>query len=330
MRPLFSDAYLRAFYDGESRILDVLSGYWRRIGILMVAWRYDLVWIEKEVLPFFPAIAELLFCKTKLPFVVDYDDALFHRYDGHKSRLVRSLLGRKIDKVMRSAALVIAGNDYLADRARAAGSQHVEVVPTVVDVARYRVAEGTEKAQLVIGWVGSPSTSHYLLALTPALSALAKEHDFRLVVVGASNDALGVLPVEAWDWSEETEVEAIQAFDIGIMPLEDSPWERGKCGYKLIQYMACGLPVVASPVGVNAEIVDDGANGFLAGSQSEWQESLGRLLDDGDLRRRMGSRGRERVEATYSLQAQAPRMEKMMRDVLRQPRKGQEISSDLR
>lgn len=314
--PLFSDRYLQALYSSQFRGIQVIAGYWRRVRALVRARRYDLIWIEKEAFPFMPALAEWLLAKIGVPFVVDYDDASFHRYDNHRSWLIRSLLGRKIDAVMRHAALVVAGNEYLAGRARAAGARRVEIVPTVVDLARYKPAQPDEHVPLVIGWIGSPSTAHYLAAVAPVMELLSLEFGVRFVAVGISEESMSDLPVEAKPWSEEGEVQSIQEFDIGIMPVPDSPFERGKCGYKLIQYMACGLPVVASPVGVNKQIVVHGANGFLADDLDQWEQALRELLSDHDLRRRMGSYGRERMEKWYSLQVQAPRLQMLMRGVL--------------
>lgn len=315
--PLFSDRYLQALYSAQPRWSQVIFGYLGRVRVLLRPKNYDLFWIEKELFPFMPAFVEYLFAKTSVPYVVDYDDALFHRYDKHRSRFIQSVFGRKIDIVMRHAASVVVGNEYLAERARDAGARRVEIIPTVVDLTRYQVVAPASHPQLVVGWIGSPSTSHYLLTLENVFVSLVNKFDVRFVAVGSSEEQLQGLPIETWHWSEKSEVQAIQSFDIGIMPLTDSPWERGKCGYKLIQYMACGVPVVASPVGVNGQIVDHGVNGFLAQELHEWEQALGRLLNDQELRRRMGSKGRERVESWYSLQVQAPRLEDLLLRVLR-------------
>ncbi len=263
-----------------------------------------------------PAFAEWLLDKLGIAYVVDYDDALFHRYDRHRWWLIRLILGHKIDSVMRHARLVIAGNEYLAERARTVGAKCVEIVPTVVDLTRYTVVQSGNDYPLVVGWIGSPSTSHYLAVIAPVIESLSKEFDVRFVAVGASEKSVSDLPMEAKPWSEETEVQSIQEFDIGIMPLIDDPWERGKCGYKLIQYMACGIPVVASPVGVNREIVEHGTNGYLAQDLHEWEQALRRLLNNQNLRRRMGAKGRECVEVWYSLQVQAPRLYELMHGTL--------------
>lgn len=316
--PLFTDTYLQALYNGGSRWREALRGYARRLAALVRARRFDVVIVEKELFPFLFAGAERLLRAMGVPYVADYDDALFHRYDRHPRVLVRRLLGGKIDAVMRHAAVVVAGNDYLAERAREAGAARVEVIPTVVDTERYRPREGPPNGIPVVGWIGTPKTSRYLHALLPVFKALQREVAVRFVAVGAREADFAKTPVEAWPWSVETEVSSIQQFDIGIMPLLDSPWERGKCGYKLIQYMACGVPVVASPVGVNREIVAPGENGLLAETAEEWQKALQELLQRGEAgRRSMGAVGRERVEHWYSLEAQAPRLLAAVKEAVR-------------
>jgi len=244
-----------------------------------------------------------------VPYVADYDDALFHRYDCHANPWVRRLLGQKIDSVMRHAAIVIAGNNYLAERAYRAGANRVEIIPTVVDTERYQPKQKAVGEVPIVGWIGTPQTSRYLKPLLPVFESLKNEMPVRFVAVGANPEDFEGTPVEAWPWSEETEVESVQQFDIGIMPLVDSPWERGKCGYKLIQYMACGVPVVASPVGVNLEIVVSDKNGLFADSVGEWDKALRTLINvDSEVRKRMGGAGRARVEEWYSVQAQASRL----------------------
>ena len=309
--PLFGDGYVRALYESRHSLAEIALGYMRRIRAQLSTARYDVVWIEKELLPWLPAFAERIRGNPRV--VVDYDDAVFHRYDQHRSALVRRLLGQRIDAVMRHADLVTAGNDYLAERARGAGCPRVEWLPTVVDLERYAPnPERDAGAPVVIGWIGSPATAHYLQPLASVIAGLEGTHAVRAVAVGARPDQVAGTPFEAVAWSEAEEASLVASFDIGIMPLQDSPWERGKCGYKLIQYMACGLPVVASPVGVNTRIVQHGENGFLAGSQDEWRLAIGRLLADADMRNRMGRSGRRQVEEAYSLQAQAPRLVAML------------------
>lgn len=306
---LFDDDYVRDLYAGSHNIRSMIRGYLGRLRALLTARAFDVLLVEKESLPWLPALVELGLYRD-VPLWVDYDDAIFHRYDLNSSSLVRKVLGHKLDAVMKRAQLVTAGNAYLAQRALSAGSQWVERVPTVIDLARYsdepKVLHSRE--EVIIGWIGSPSTAGYLQLVSGALSALQHRYNIRCVAIGARADQLIGTPFTALPWSEETEVDLLRSLDIGIMPLLDTPWENGKCGYKLIQYMACGLPVVASPVGVNSEIVSHGSNGFLAPTEDAWMQSIEALIRDADMRDRMGRIGRQYVEQKFCLQVQGPRL----------------------
>lgn len=319
LAPLFGDDYIRGLYGGKVAKLPILKAYAVRFGRMLQTSRFDAVWVEKEMLPWIPAWLELGLFPEKVPLIVDYDDATFHRYDQHRLSLVRHVLGRKIDRVMRRADLVIAGNEYLADRARTAGSARVEILPTVVDMSRYVVAPAVSANQQTptIGWIGAPATAQFLQLIAPALHEIVARKLARVVAVGANTEQLDDLPIRAQPWTEATEVADIQGFDIGIMPLPDAPFERGKCGYKLIQYMACGKPVVASPVGVNSMIVRDGVDGYLASTQQEWISALTKLIADPLLREQMGGEGRRRVETGYSLQQAAPRFAALIESILK-------------
>ncbi|MBE3067684.1 MAG: glycosyltransferase family 4 protein, partial [Chloroflexi bacterium] len=165
---------------------------------------------------------------------------------------------------------------------------------------------------LTIGWIGSPVTAKYLLLVKSALAEVCAAHDTRLVLIGAGDIDLAPIPYVSRPWTEETESSAIAGFDLGIMPLADTPWERGKCGYKLIQYMAGCKPVVASPVGANTRIVEHGINGFLAADENEWFDACSTLATDRALRKRMGDAGRQKVEREYCLQVTAPVLKSLL------------------
>ena len=254
------------------------------------------------------------------PYIVDYDDAIFHNYDQHRFSIIGKLFGNKIKKVMRGAAAVVAGNRYIADYAREAGANLVETIPTVLDLGKYQQAHRKRNSRFTIGWIGSPSTSRHLRVAESALKEVCPKDPsdrngaVQVVAIGAQPTDLCDLPASVIPWSEETEAEDLRSFDVGIMPLPDTEWERGKCGFKLIQYMACGLPVIASPVGVNKEIIDHGVNGFLAGGTEEWIEYLQKLRENPDLCLKMGAAGRKKVENEYSLQAAAPRLVKLLQE----------------
>ena len=316
--PFFDDAYLMGLYAGQKiRWLNIVKGYLRRVAELLRSRQYDLIWLEKELFPWLPAIVEICVRRSGIPYVVDYDDAIFHRYDTHPNPLVRTFLAHKIDAVMRRAAMVVTGNDYLADRARSAGAKRIEYLPTVIDLNRYEIRREHEGNPFTVGWVGTQVTVNYLNKAASALADVAAKRWVKIVAVGPQRMILDNLPIEVLPWSEETEVERICDFDVGIMPLHDDLWERGKCGYKLIQYMACGIPVIASPVGVNRKIVEHGCNGFLASTHSEWVNYLLILADDRRLARQMGEAGRGKVEREYCLQVTAPKLIKLMRQIVR-------------
>jgi glycosyltransferase involved in cell wall biosynthesis len=274
--------------------------------------KFDLLWVEGEILPWLPAWAEKIFSNSAIPYVVDYDDALFHRYNMHPRLVVRTLLGGKIDEVMRQAALVITGNQYLGDYARRAGAGRVEHIPSAIDLDRHPDTPAPKNPIFTIGWIGSPITNKYLNLVNAALAEVCKDGSARLVLVGSGPFRLNGVPTEINDWSEETEVADIQSFDVGIMPLSDDPWSQGKCGYKLIQCMACSRPVVASRVGVNLEIVDDGVSGFLVNGEDDWVKALNVLRENSDLRRQMGKSGRIKVEAKYCIQVTGPRLASLL------------------
>jgi glycosyltransferase involved in cell wall biosynthesis len=319
VKPLLDGSYVPDLYAGRVSVSKVARSYVRRAWQLLHAKRYDAIWLEKEAWPWLPAVFENAWLPRTTRLVADYDDAVFHRYDQHPSALVQRVLGRKIDAVMRRADLVTAGNGYLAERANAAGARHVEWLPTVIDLNRYpppREQTLPDSEPITVGWIGSPATAGYLRLLAPALETLAARQRIRCVAIGARPDQLEGTLFQACEWNENSEVAQLGLFDIGVMPLPDEPWEQGKCGYKLIQYMACGLPVVASPVGVNRDIVVPGDNGYLATTTEEWIEALERLVNQPELRRTMGVAGRRKVEQTYCLQVQAPRLAGMLRQVV--------------
>lgn len=317
--PFFNDQYIHDLYSGHSTSLfKILHAYVKRILTLIRNTTIDLVWAEKEFLPWLPVEVETLFRNLNIPYVVDYDDAVFHRYEWHSNPLVRTFLGNKIDKEMRQADLVIAGNEYLAERAKTTGAKRVEILPSVVDVNQYAMKQPDQNSIFKIGWIGSPATVQYLGIVKDAITQLTQEAPIELILVGAGNTApFANVHTELIPWSETTELTVNQKFDVGIMPLIDGPFERGKCGYKLIQYMAGGLPVVASPVGVNQKIVEPQI-GYLANSTDEWFTAL-RILRDNHLQRHdMGQAGRKKAEAEYNLQVTAPRLLAMLRSVNRQ------------
>jgi glycosyltransferase involved in cell wall biosynthesis len=298
VKPLVADGYLTGLYSTGRR-----SGRWLAVGYAarfldaLRAWRYDAVLCEQEVFPFLPAAAEMIVSKLNSRFILDYDDAAYCKYNGWP------VLRRKIARLMAAAETVVAGNSYLAGYARRF-TPHVAVIPTVVDLAGYPNRQNAPPySKIRIVWIGTPLTASFLQPLIPQLTRLQNKHpnlSFRFI--GAGSFSTNGLQTETREWSVATEGQLLSECDIGIMPLPDTEFTRAKCGLKLIQYMACGLPVVASPVGVNCEIVEENRNGFLAANAQEWFEKLDALVANVDLRKRLGESGRSKVAVQYTLE----------------------------
>jgi glycosyltransferase involved in cell wall biosynthesis len=315
--PLLGKGYIEHLYSEKKIPLRlVFQGYFKRFFWLLSAASFDLIWIEKELFPWLPSWAEELLNRLKIPFIVDYDDAVFHPYDFNHNWFVRTFLGQKIDKVMQQASLVLVGNEYLGERARQAGAKRIELIPSVVNPEKWQ-PKTLGSTGFRIGWIGSPITAPYLSLIQKPLEKLCEDPGTVVVTIGAGKrDYLPGVRQENLSWSEETEANDVMSFDVGIMPLSEGPFEEGKCGYKLIQYMAAGLPVVASPVGVNKRIVQDGINGYLAADDEEWLSALVSLREDPGKRMELGKAGHNKFEENYSLEITAPKIFELLKSVV--------------
>jgi glycosyltransferase involved in cell wall biosynthesis len=268
---------------------------WKRQADLGRASRFDVVVIERELFNDASSDLELAFRRRARRLVLDVDDGVFLKWP------------EKIARVAQAADCVIAGSDLLAGEL-GRFSPHVAIVPTCVDVRGYAVREHVARSKPVIGWTGTSSNLEYVRQIEGPLAELAAATPFELAIL-ADAKAHSRLPrvpgasTRFIPWSIGTETSSLLEFDVGIMPLPDDDWSRFKCGFKLIQYMAAGLPAVASPVGVNPQIVEPGVTGELAGTTAEWVAKLSGLLGDVERRRRFGLAGRRRVEERYSVQA---------------------------
>ena len=303
--PLFNDKYLKYKYTyGKANVLITLGRLLKRIKtVLLDSYKYDLLVIEKELVPYFPPVFEYYLKLIKKKYILDYDDAVWHNYDSHKKWWIRKLLGNKIKHVMKNAQIVIGGSEYIIDYARKAGVKKVVKIPTLIDLAKYKCKSKEKKEKFIIGWIGSPATSKYILDINDVLTDFTGNYNAIVHLIGFNKNLKNKLTFKykIIDWREETEIQEICKFDVGIMPLTDSPFERGKCGFKLIQYMGCKKPVIASPVGENNIIVDNGINGYLAHSSHEWYNFLKELYDSDSLRIKLGEKGYRKVRKFYSL-----------------------------
>ena len=337
LRSVGIDVTLRSLFDVDFFRLVYKHGHYvrkasaftalslRYLTSLRDARRFDAILIYREIFPIGPAVVErLLGAGQRPPIVFDFDDAIFLPSVSDANRPILPLKAPgKVATIIRHSDHVIAGNAYLAAYARRF-SDAVTVIPTVVDTTRFvpRLdavsGNGAAGARVpIVGWIGSPTTASYIRSLAPVLKRTGARHRFVLRVSGAGEplDVPGVA-TEQPPWALDREVELFNTCDIGVYPLADDEWSRGKCGFKAIEFMACGVPVVASAVGVNREIIEDGVNGFLASTDGEWVGTLEQLLADRDLRRRLGEAGRRTIEARYSLRVHAPQLAATLRSVV--------------
>ena len=316
----FTPAFFRLLYRKRGYVQKVISFAGlalRRLSAMPAARGYDLIFIYREAFPIGPPIVERYLSRGRAAIVLDFDDAIYLRNSSEANRFVESLkFVQKVGTIVSLADRVIVGNTFLAAYARAHNSA-VTTIPTCVDTTRFvpRSVQGGSNPP-VVGWIGSPTTTPYIAALGDVLRETGKRRTFVLRVSGSSEQfALPGVDVRHEPWTLDREVELFNTCDIGVYPLTDDEWSRGKCGFKAIQFMACGVPVVAAAVGVNRDIIEDGVNGFLASSPAEWVEKLERLLADPALRARLGSAGRKTIEERYSLSVHAPQVAAVLRGV---------------
>jgi len=274
--------------------------------------QYDILYVHRKLFSPF----EFWYIRRKAPKIVyDFDDALMYRSSGSKNPHSPSRR-MKFGYLVKRVDFVVAGNHFLRSRVLPY-NRNVEVIPTSVDLARYRLKEyGPRKAPFTIGWLGSRTTLKYVRILIPALEKIFQTDPhitFKMVCDRFLDDLR--IPVIKKRWSLEEEIEDLRSFDIGVMPLSNDLWSKGKCGLKILQYFGVGIPVVCTPVGVNEDIVEDGLNGFWATDQTEWETRLLRLIQDERLREEMGLRGRKKVEEGYSLEVNAPRILEVLNQV---------------
>ncbi len=302
--PLFGDGYVdiaserRAWRRAARRLGAAAVGYSRRVPDVLFRGGYDLVVVERQLFPYLPAWVEWPLFTGRAPVVLEFDDAIY----------LTPFHGAKLARLAAAARIVIVGNAELA-RFVASRAREVAIVPTVVDVERYRPRAGHRDGdRLVVGWIGLPWNLPALERLARPLARLAREVPLELRVISTAAPRIPGVAIRLVPWSAADEPAMLADLDIGVMPLPDDAWSRGKCGLKLLQYMAAGVPAVASPVGVNREIIADGDNGRLAAGDDEWFGALRDLARSPSLRARLGASGRRSVEERYSLTGWVPRV----------------------
>ena len=300
------------------KVIGLGGGLLKRIGHLASVRSADAILVQREAMLFGPPWFER-FAAARRPIVLDLDDPTY-------LGTVASVYGKAVakirwqhkgDQLIRLASIVLCGNATIAAHVEALGVE-ARVVPTVVDLSLFRPAEGRRNGVPVIGWLGTFATYPYLEAMFPMLRRLYEKHPFILKIVGSGRPAPDLHPIEVQhsEWKLENEINDFRSFDIGLYPLLDEPYSRGKSGFKAVQYMAVGIPFVTSPVGVCATIGEPGRTHFVGATEGEWEGGLQTLLSNPQLRREMGARGRQHAGEHYTVEQQANAIAGALRDAI--------------
>lgn len=313
IRHLLGDDYLRAQFKGTALpIGTMIADGLNRFVDLWHLQGYDIAIVHCELIPLIPGFLERAMLRR--PYIYDFDDAFYLKYRIGRMHMASPILGGKFDTFMAGAAAVTAGNHVLAEYARQHNAS-TYYLPTVVDTTRYLPQETSRGGSVfTVGWIGSPSTAVYLSDLVAPLTAMGQEGAVRFIVIGGTAPKIPNVTVIELEWNESTELDLINSFDVGVMPLPDDEWARGKCAFKLIQYMACSVPVIASPVGANVDVVTAEC-GLLASTPQGWLDALRLLRDQPAMRSRAGKAARQRVVEHYSLHQNLPVLATLIRDL---------------
>lgn len=309
---LNSDNWRAFFRPGNiiTKAVALLSGFCKRIFIVLTSPMYDFVFIHREVTPVGPPVFEWLLAKVfRRKIIYDFDDAIWLTDRPDESWFFKLVKWRsKVASICSWSFKVSCGNEYLCDYARRFNN-HVVYNPTTIDTEnlhnadRFNVVK-SDGNRITIGWTGSHSTLKYLNDVEEVLSKVITEYsNVDFLVIADREPSLDNMPVRFIPWNAETEIEDLLQIDIGIMPLPDDEWANGKCGFKALQYLALERPAVVAPVGVNSFIIEDGVNGFLCSTPKQWERALRKLIEDANLRKMMGEKGRTAVEQRYSVRS---------------------------
>ncbi len=293
----------------RTKLFILIKSYWKRWKDVWRSSEYDIIFVQREAFMTGSTFFERRFKRSGAKLVFDFDDAIWNLDVSEGNRRFGWLKNPgKTAELIAMSDLVIAGNQYLSDYARR-HNKNIVIVPTTIDMDEYSVqARSESQGKICIGWSGSITTiKHFGFAL-PFLRKLKSKYGDRIEikVIGDGSYVNEELDIRGLVWKKDDEINELSSFDIGIMPLPDDEWAKGKCGLKGLQYMALGIPTIMSPVGVNAEIIRDGDNGMLATTTEEWVEKLEMLINSPDLRKGMGARARATVEMDFSVRCWKP------------------------
>jgi glycosyltransferase involved in cell wall biosynthesis len=315
VQPLFHDDDLRRLYkDGRRSPARMLSALVERTAAILQAQTSDIIWLQQEIFPFLPyGIEAAMLAHKKL--IIDFDDA-HHLYYKTLPAPLRLIYGPKIERMMRRADVVVAGSPFMVDTARAAGAKNVHLVYSAVDSAAFPVTAPLPP-RFTVGWIGTPMTARQSLHhLREPLARFLGETRTDAVFIGMDENQFPELPGKRVAWSEASEQEYLPSLSVGLCPLDDTSWTRGKSGYKIIQYMAAGRPALASPVGIAGDIVEDGVTGFHCRTPDDWYRRLHQLHGDTTLLKTLGAMSRTRAETRYDTAIAAAQLAAVFKDCM--------------
>ncbi|MDD5545961.1 MAG: glycosyltransferase family 4 protein [Candidatus Omnitrophica bacterium] len=327
LHPFWSSAAFKVLYEKGNyfkKVFFFLLGVASRFLDIFQLSGYDVVFVHREAFPLGSCFFESVVSFVRKPVIFDFDDAIFLPFTSPQNNFIEKYKKpQKIAKIVELSDYVIAGNDYLAEFALR-HNRCVSVIPTPVDLDKYYPAAGDIREKVVVGWIGSVTTMDFLKPMTGVFAKLSERFpNIEFKIVGGDLDNGKIPGVICVPWSLEEELGQLRTFDIGIMPMPDNEWTRGKCGFKAILYMSMAIPSVCSPVGMNKEIIADGVNGFLASDEDQWLKKLTLLIEDSGLRKRMGIEAKKTVEERYSVKVNAPKFIAVLKEAYKKNRQGQ-------
>lgn len=290
-----------------SKIAGTTKGYMRRFGDLFKVRQYDIIYLFLWSTPFGPPVSEWLIRKLARKMIYDIDDLIYQADSSPNNKLIKKLKSSsKVDFLMKNADHVLVSTDKLLKYTQKF-NVNVSLIPATIDVDKYNIPKKKESDTIVIGWSGSHTTSKYLHLLDNVLKEISRKHNVQIVVMGDKKFQINGLNIQLVEWTADIEVDTIKSFDIGLHPIPDEEWVYGKSGGKLVQYMAAGIPIIASAIGPNFKVIKNGYNGFLVSNEKEWIDKLELLITDKTLRKMMGDNAKENATEFYSVKANLPK-----------------------
>lgn len=292
--------YIDRIFKKKLKLFKIFYFYLIRIQDLIFRKKPFIAIIHVELLPYVPYLAEYILNIRKIPYIIDIDDAVYYRFKD-RNNLLFWLDKKKFNYMMKNSVSILAGNNFHFNYFKHFNN-NVKYFPTTIDFNRYKIPNNFKKNnKFTIVWIGTPSTTFYLKNVVGILNKIKQEENIEIKIIGADKKIVEDLNCDFIDWTEEGEIRQIASSHLGIMPLNNSTWELGKCAYKILQYMALKLPVVASPVGVNKEIIIDNKNGMLAKNDYEWYSKILKILKNDYLREEIANNGYETVKKQFNL-----------------------------